>query len=136
MFYPVFPVAYGFARFEFPLKRFLFGLLMATMFLPAVVTRIPLYLLWKQLGFAIRFEAEDGAFVFIFVLEEFFVMFFYRYFYRKIVVKFMPEDDAQYSKWQLFVPKRIGIGWTFNFDCPLTYIILGGICIAMAAAAL
>lgn len=45
------PVAYGFARFEFPLKRFLFGLLMATMFLPAVVTRIPLYLLWKQLGF-------------------------------------------------------------------------------------
>lgn len=80
--------------------------------------------------------AEDGAFVFIFVLEEFFVMLFYRYFYRKIVVKFMPEDDAQYSKWQLFVPKRIGIGWTFNFNCPLTYIILGGICIAMAAAAL
>ena len=43
-------VAYGFARFQFPFKKFLFSLLMATMFLPAVVTRIPLYLLWKNLG--------------------------------------------------------------------------------------
>lgn len=43
-------VAYGFARFDFPFKKFLFALLMATMFLPAVVTRIPLYLLWKQFG--------------------------------------------------------------------------------------
>ena len=44
-------VAYGFARFNFPLKKLFFSILMATMFLPAVVTRIPLYLLWKQLGF-------------------------------------------------------------------------------------
>ena len=43
-------VAYGFARFQFPLKKIFFSILMATMFLPAVVTRIPLYLLWKQFG--------------------------------------------------------------------------------------
>ena len=43
-------VAYGFARFQFPFKKFFFSLLMATMLLPAVVTRIPLYLLWKNLG--------------------------------------------------------------------------------------
>lgn len=43
-------VAYGFARFDFPMKKLCFALLMATMFLPAVVTRIPLYLLWKQFG--------------------------------------------------------------------------------------
>lgn len=43
-------VAYGFARFQFPLKKFFFSILMATMFLPAVVTRIPLYILWKNLG--------------------------------------------------------------------------------------
>ena len=42
--------AYGFARFDFRFKKILFSLLMATMFLPAVVTRIPLYLFWKQLG--------------------------------------------------------------------------------------
>ena len=43
-------VAYGFARFEFPFKKICFSILMATMFLPAVVTRIPLYILWKQMG--------------------------------------------------------------------------------------
>lgn len=42
--------AYGFARFEFPFKKIMFSLLMATMFLPQVVTRIPLYLFWKNLG--------------------------------------------------------------------------------------
>ncbi|WP_313579931.1 carbohydrate ABC transporter permease [Lacrimispora sp.] len=43
-------VAYGFARFNFPLKKICFSILMATMFLPSVVTRIPLYILWKNLG--------------------------------------------------------------------------------------
>lgn len=43
-------VAYGFARFDFPMKKILFSLLMATMFLPAVVTRIPLYIMWKGFG--------------------------------------------------------------------------------------
>lgn len=42
--------AYGFARFDFPFKKMMFSLLMATMFLPQVVTRIPLYLFWKNLG--------------------------------------------------------------------------------------
>lgn len=42
--------AYGFARFEFPGKKILFSLLISTLFLPGVVTRIPLYLLWKQFG--------------------------------------------------------------------------------------
>lgn len=42
--------AYAFARFDFPLKKILFSLLISTMFLPHVVTRIPLYLLWKQVG--------------------------------------------------------------------------------------
>ncbi|HBG13244.1 MAG TPA: sugar ABC transporter permease, partial [Clostridium sp.] len=43
-------VAYGFARFNFPFKKICFSILMATMFLPSVVTRIPLYILWKNLG--------------------------------------------------------------------------------------
>lgn len=42
--------AYGFARFDFPFKKIMFSVLMATMFLPQVVTRIPLYLFWKNLG--------------------------------------------------------------------------------------
>ena len=42
--------AYAFARFDFPYKKILFSLLISTLFLPQVVTRIPLYLLWKELG--------------------------------------------------------------------------------------
>lgn len=43
-------VAYGFARFEFPGKKMLFSILIATLLLPNVVTRIPQYLLFRELG--------------------------------------------------------------------------------------
>jgi len=67
--------AYGFARFNFPLKKIMFSLLMATMFLPAVVTRIPLYLFWKDLGMldtyvpllASSFFAQEPFFVFMLI---------------------------------------------------------------------
>ncbi|MCI1984986.1 MAG: carbohydrate ABC transporter permease [Lactobacillus sp.] len=42
--------AYGFARFEFPAKRILFPIMMATLFLPGIVTRIPLYIFWRNMG--------------------------------------------------------------------------------------
>jgi oligogalacturonide transport system permease protein len=42
--------AYGFARFKFPGKKVLFGILISTMFLPHIVTRIPMYLFWNKLG--------------------------------------------------------------------------------------
>lgn len=41
--------AYGFTRFEFPGKNLMFGIVIATLFLPAVVTRIPLYIMWRDL---------------------------------------------------------------------------------------
>lgn len=43
-------VAYGFARFEFYGKKVLFTILIATLLLPNVVTRIPQYLLFRELG--------------------------------------------------------------------------------------
>ncbi|MBO5105220.1 MAG: carbohydrate ABC transporter permease, partial [Ruminococcus sp.] len=43
-------VAYGFARFDFPFKRFFFAMLMGGMFMPAVVTVIPMYMMWGKLG--------------------------------------------------------------------------------------
>lgn len=42
--------AYGFARFKFPGKKIFFSLLISTLFLPNIMTRIPLYLFWKKLG--------------------------------------------------------------------------------------
>ena len=43
-------MAYGFARFRFPGRNILFGLLIATIFLPAAVTLIPTYTLFARLG--------------------------------------------------------------------------------------
>ncbi|MDO6731232.1 carbohydrate ABC transporter permease [Marinovum sp. 2_MG-2023] len=66
-------VAYGFARFEFPGKKILFAILIATLLLPDVVTRIPQYLLFRELGwldtylplFAPAWLAGDAFFVFM-----------------------------------------------------------------------
>lgn len=68
-------VAYGFARFEFPLKRLFFALLMGSMFMPAIVTVMPLYLMWSGLGLHDTYIpltvpalfAAEGAFVFMLV---------------------------------------------------------------------
>lgn len=43
-------VAYGFARFHFPLKKTLFTILIATLMLPNAVILIPRYTLFNQLG--------------------------------------------------------------------------------------
>jgi multiple sugar transport system permease protein len=43
-------VAYGFARFRFPLRDALFALCLATLMLPPEVTIIPLYIIFKNLG--------------------------------------------------------------------------------------
>lgn len=67
--------AYGFARFDFPFKKQLFGILIATLFLPDVVTRIPLYLFWKELNLldsyvplvASSVFAQEAFFVFMLV---------------------------------------------------------------------
>lgn len=68
-------VAYGFARFEFPGKKILFGILIMTLLLPDVVTRIPQYLLFRELGwldtylplFAPSWVAADAFFVFMII---------------------------------------------------------------------
>ncbi len=70
-------VAYGFARFEFPGKKFLFALLIATLLLPNVVTRIPQYLLFRDLGWLDTFlplwvpSAFAGDAFFVFMLVQF-----------------------------------------------------------------
>ena len=43
-------VGYGFARFEFPLKNFLFVLMISTLMLPQTAVLIPRYLLFRGLG--------------------------------------------------------------------------------------
>jgi oligogalacturonide transport system permease protein len=70
-------VAYGFARFEFPGKKILFASLIATLLLPNVVTRIPQYLLFRDLGWLDTYlplwvpSAFAGDAFFVFMLLQF-----------------------------------------------------------------
>jgi multiple sugar transport system permease protein len=43
-------IAFAFAYFRFPLRNFLFAILLGTMMLPGEVTMIPVYLLWNNIG--------------------------------------------------------------------------------------
>lgn len=43
-------VAYGFARFKFPLKKILFAVMISTLMLPNAVIIIPRYIIFKYLG--------------------------------------------------------------------------------------
>ncbi len=70
-------VAYGFARFEFPGKKILFASLIATLLLPNVVTRIPQYILFRDLGWLDTYlplwvpSAFAGDAFFVFMLVQF-----------------------------------------------------------------
>ena len=70
-------VAYGFARFDFPGKNFLFATVIATLLLPNVVTRIPQYLLFRDIGWLDSFlplwvpSAMAGDAFFVFMVIQF-----------------------------------------------------------------
>ncbi|MDQ3274912.1 MAG: carbohydrate ABC transporter permease [Actinomycetota bacterium] len=70
-------VAFGFAYFRFPGRQVLFGLVLATMMLPAAVTLIPTYVIWNELGLAtsqVPLWAGNlfGSAFYIFLLRQFF----------------------------------------------------------------
>ena len=70
-------VAYGFARFDFPGKNILFVTVIATLLLPNVVTRIPQYLLFRDIGWLDSFlplwvpSALAGDAFFVFMVIQF-----------------------------------------------------------------
>ena len=72
-------VAFGFARLKFPGRDVLFFLMLSTMMLPGVATLIPIYVLYKNLGWIDTFLPltvpaffGGGAF-YIFLLRQFFL---------------------------------------------------------------
>ncbi|RFU95668.1 carbohydrate ABC transporter permease [Sphaerochaeta halotolerans] len=71
-------VGYGFARFNFPLKKLLFFIMIATLMLPATVIIIPRYIFFKKLGWLDTYlpfivPAMLGSFPFFnFMMVQFF----------------------------------------------------------------
>jgi multiple sugar transport system permease protein len=72
-------VAYGFARFRFPGRNFLFILMLSTMMLPGVVTLVPTFILWRELKLIDTYDPITlGAWFawgpsYIFLLRQFFL---------------------------------------------------------------
>jgi len=71
-------VAYGFARFTFPLKRILFSIMISTLMLPNAVIIIPRYILFNRFGWLNSYKPFTVPSIFachpffIFMLVQFF----------------------------------------------------------------
>ena len=71
-------VGYGFAKLRFPGREKLFMICLSTMMMPKMVTLIPLFLIFKELGWINSFlpltvPAFFGEAFFIFILRQFFL---------------------------------------------------------------
>lgn len=70
--------AYAFARFKFPGKKILFGILIGTLLLPEIVVRIPQYLMYREFGWLDTYlpliipSAFGVDAFFVFMLVQFF----------------------------------------------------------------
>ena len=70
-------VAYGFARIQWPGRNLLFALCIATMMIPDQVTLVPLFVIFKQLGWLNTYlplvmPGYFGSAYFIFMLRQFY----------------------------------------------------------------
>jgi multiple sugar transport system permease protein len=70
--------AYGFARLEFPGRKFLFGVILAALMVPGVVLFIPNYILIKDLGWLNTYQGQIAPFFFmtpfaVFFMRQFFL---------------------------------------------------------------
>jgi len=99
-------VAYGFARFTFPGRNFWFLVLLATMMLPSVVTIIPRFILFRNLGWINTWyplivpSFMGGGAYNIFLLRQFFLTIPYEYDEAAIM------DGATRARiwWQIILP--------------------------------
>lgn len=72
-------VAYAFARLRAPGKNLLFGILLSTLMLPGEVTLVPVYLIFRQLGWLDTYAPLiipswfGGSAFYIFLLRQFFL---------------------------------------------------------------
>ncbi len=72
-------VAYAFARLRAPGKNLLFGILLSTLMLPGEVTLVPIYLIFRQIGWLDTYAPLivpswfGGSAFYIFLLRQFFL---------------------------------------------------------------
>jgi len=112
-------VAFGFARFDFPGKKFFFILLLSLMMLPYEVTMIPTFIIWSRIGLTDSYwpliiPSYFGVVTFIFFLRMYYSTF------PKALEESAYIDGATSLQvfWKIYVPMSkpalITIGlWSF-----------------------
>lgn len=98
-------VGYGFARFRFPGREFLFMVLLSAMMLPPVVTMIPLYLLFREFHWI---DTLLPLFVPAWFATNAFAVFLFRQYF--MTVPFDLDDAARIDGCTIF-----GIYWRILF---------------------
>lgn len=72
-------VAYGFSRFRWRGRDALFGLMLATIMIPGIVTRVPGFLIWRELGLLGTYDPLTWPSLFawgplyVFLMRQFFL---------------------------------------------------------------
>ncbi len=127
-------VAYGFARFEFKGRGVLFFIMLSTMMIPATLTRVPTFLIWKRLGLLNTYDpmtvpawfAWGPAYVFL--LRQFFLTIPREMEDAATVDGANPIQTYFYIMLPLVKPAFLAIGvlsfqgnWN-NFESPLIYL--------------
>lgn len=72
-------VAYGFARFQWRGRDALFALMLATVMIPGIITRVPAFLIWRELGLLDTYDPMTWPSLFawgplyVFLMRQFFL---------------------------------------------------------------
>lgn len=72
-------VAYGFSRFQWKGRDLLFALMLATIMIPGIVTRVPGFLIWRELGLLNTYDPLTWPSLFawgplyVFLMRQFFL---------------------------------------------------------------
>lgn len=72
-------VAYGFSRFRWRGRDLLFAIMLATVMIPGIVTRVPAFLIWKELGLLDTYDPLTWPSLFawgplyVFLMRQFFL---------------------------------------------------------------
>ena len=127
-------VAYGFARFRFWGRDVIFFIMLATMMIPGTLTRVPAFLIWRELGLLntydpLTLEAWTAwGPAYIFLLRQFFLTIPREMEEAATIDGANPAQTFFYVMLPLVKPAFLAIGvlsfqgnWN-NFEAPLIYL--------------
>lgn len=94
-------IGYGLARFEFPGKKIVFGIIILTFVLPSQITMIPTYVLYSDMGILSTLWAFILPSIFgMGINAPIFILIFYQFFKQvpKVLIEAAQIDGAGYFK--------------------------------------